>query len=111
MGVATAVPPALHKNTDKVHINHKRMISCRIRSRIWRRDLTYDGTRKGLVAGVALAAATAILLVLGAARSGAVGDRPDGSVRAELPPAAYDRIYAAPGTAGRPLVVIDAGHG
>jgi hypothetical protein len=58
---------------------------------------------------VALVAATAILLVLGAARGAAVGDRPDGSVRVDLPPAASDRIYAAPGTAGRPIVVIDAG--
>ena len=87
------------------------MISWRIRSRIWRRDLAYDWTRKGVVAGVALVAATAILLVLGAARGAAVGDRPDGSVRVDLPPAASDRIYAAPGTAARPIVVIDAGHG
>lgn len=58
-----------------------------------------------------MAASTAILLVLGTARGGAAADRLDGSVRAELPPAASDRIYAAPGTAGRPIVVIDAGHG
>jgi N-acetylmuramoyl-L-alanine amidase len=96
---------------DKVHINHKRVISCLVRSTIWRRELTYDWTRNGVVAGLALVAASAILLVLGAARGGAASDRPDGSVRAELPPAASDRIYAAPGTAGRPIVVIDAGHG
>ena len=74
-------------------------------------DLTYDWTRNGTVAGLALVAATAALLVLGAARSGATSDRQDGSVRVELPPAASDRIYAAPGTADRPIVVIDAGHG
>lgn len=73
--------------------------------------MTYNWTRKDAVAGVVLAASTAILLVLGTARGGAAADRLDGSVRAELPPAASDRIYAAPGTAGRPIVVIDAGHG
>ncbi len=64
-----------------------------------------------MVAGVVVAASTAMMLVLGTARGGAAADRVDGSVRAELPPAASDRIYAAPGTTGRPIVVIDAGHG
>jgi N-acetylmuramoyl-L-alanine amidase len=59
------------------------------------------------MAGAAALAAAALLLVLGGARSGAAAD----SLRMELPPAAADHVYAAPGTAGRPIVVIDAGHG
>jgi len=74
------------------------------------RRLEYDRTKKGAIAGAAVAAAVAILLVLGGARSGAA-DRLGESLSVELPPAAADQIYAAPGTAGRPLVVIDAGHG
>lgn len=61
--------------------------------------------------GAAALAGVALLLVLGGARSGAASDRRSGSLSVELPPAAADRIYAAPGTAGRPIVVIDAGHG
>ena len=58
-----------------------------------------------------LAAAAAVLLVLGAARSGAAVDPRRASLSVELPAAATDRIYAAPGAEGRPLVVLDAGHG
>jgi N-acetylmuramoyl-L-alanine amidase len=72
----------------------------------------YGLTRNGTIAGVAaLVAAVAIVLGFGASRSGAAGDRDAGSLNVELPPAASDRIYAAAGTAGRPLVVLDAGHG
>lgn len=63
------------------------------------------------MAGVGLTAAAALLLVLGGARSGAAADSGQGSVSVELPAVANDHIYAAPGTAGRPIVVIDAGHG
>ena len=58
-----------------------------------------------------LAATSAVLLVLGAARGGAAADPQRASLNVELPAAATDRIYAAPGAAGRPLVVLDAGHG
>src|SRR5262245_53521241 len=58
------------------------------------------------MAGVAVMVGLALLLVVGGARSGAAD-----SLRVELPPAASDHIDAAPGTAGRPIVVIDAGHG
>ena len=65
-----------------------------------------------MIAGAtAIAGAAALLLVLGAARSGAAADRQAGSVNVQLPVAASDHIYAAPGTAGRPIVVIDPGHG
>ena len=68
--------------------------------------------KRGAIAGAAgIAGAAAVLLVLGAARSGATADRPTGSLNVALPAAASDHIDAAPGTAGRPIVVIDAGHG
>jgi N-acetylmuramoyl-L-alanine amidase len=60
---------------------------------------------------VTLVAAASILLFLGAARSGAAADAQHSSLSIALPAAASDRIYAAPGAAGRPLVVLDAGHG
>ena len=63
------------------------------------------------MAGAGLAAAAAMLLVLGGARSGATADGKQGSVSVELPDVGNDHIYAAPGTSGRPIVVIDAGHG
>ena len=63
------------------------------------------------MAGAAAIAGAALLLALGAARSGAAADRQSASLSVALPPAASDRIYAAAGTAGRPIVVIDAGHG
>lgn len=73
--------------------------------------MEHDWTRKGALAGGALVAAVAVLLVLGGARSGAAADRARDTLRFELPAAATDRVYGAPGTAGRPIVVIDAGHG
>jgi N-acetylmuramoyl-L-alanine amidase len=74
-------------------------------------SLKQNWTRKGAIAGAAALAAVVVVLVLGAARGGAVADPPLGSLSVALPPAASDHIYAAPGTAGRPIVVIDAGHG
>lgn len=75
--------------------------------------MTHTWTSRRTITGAAvtLAAAAAILLVLGAARSGAAADPQHASLSVALPAAASDRIYAAPGTAGRPLVVLDAGHG
>src|SRR3954467_14608668 len=65
--------------------------------------------RRGTIAGAALAAAGggAILFVF-ARRSGAA---PQSTLTVNLPPAATDRIYSAPQARGRPIVVIDAGHG
>ena len=75
-------------------------------------SLTLALDRKGVIAGAAaVAGAVVLLLMLGTARSGAAADRQSGSLSVALPRAATDRIYAAPGTAGRPIVVIDAGHG
>ena len=74
--------------------------------------MTHDWTSKGTITGAAATlAAVAVLLVLGAARSGAAADAQHSSLSIALPAAASDRIYAAPGAVGRPLVVLDAGHG
>jgi N-acetylmuramoyl-L-alanine amidase len=62
-------------------------------------------------AAVTLAAAAAVLLLIGAGRSGAASGGDSRGLVVTLPPAAADRIYAAPGAAGRPIVVVDAGHG
>lgn len=65
------------------------------------------GTR-GAIAGatlIALAAGAALLAV--ASRSGA--SQP--SLTVAVPPAVSDRIYGAAQARGRPIVVIDAGHG
>src|SRR5437868_14298561 len=67
-------------------------------------------TRRGAIAGAAVmaAAATAVVLILAGRSSGAAAQA---SLTVNLPPAATDRIYASPAAAGRPIVVIDAGHG
>src|SRR5206468_7376570 len=64
--------------------------------------------RRGAIAGVALTAAAAILFVLVGRGSDAAAQS---SVTVNLPPAAHDRIYASPFARGRPIVVLDAGHG
>ena len=65
--------------------------------------------RRGTIAGAALAAAAiGAILVAFASDSGAASQS---SLTVNLPPAATDRIYAAPQARGRPIVVIDAGHG
>jgi N-acetylmuramoyl-L-alanine amidase len=48
------------------------------------------------------------LLVIGTGRGGAAREA---SLTLALPPATSDRIYAGAAAAGRPIVVIDAGHG
>jgi N-acetylmuramoyl-L-alanine amidase len=65
--------------------------------------------RNGAIAGAAMtiAVAGAVLLAV-AGRSGAA---PQSTVTVNLPPVATDRIYASPMARGRPIVVIDAGHG
>ena len=65
-------------------------------------------------------AAAALLLVLGAGRSAAtsadeqaagIGEARPARLTVALPAAVSQHIYGAPGTAGRPIVVIDPGHG
>jgi N-acetylmuramoyl-L-alanine amidase len=68
------------------------------------------------VAGIALGvgALSALLLAVAsrgvAAAIGLHGPRPS-SLTVTVPPAANDRIYGSPMARGRPIVVIDAGHG
>src|SRR5690348_9983122 len=66
--------------------------------------------RRDAIAGAAVtvAAAAAIVFVLVGRGSDAAAQS---SLTVNLPPAASDRIYAAPVAKGRPIVVIDAGHG
>jgi N-acetylmuramoyl-L-alanine amidase len=64
--------------------------------------------RRGTIAGAALAAVgIGAILFAFASGSGAA----QSSLTVNLPPAATDRIYSAPQARGRPIVVIDAGHG
>jgi N-acetylmuramoyl-L-alanine amidase len=64
------------------------------------------------LAGVAVTtvAAAAIVVAFGASRSGAAAAG-EGQVTVALPAAYSDTIYGAPIARGRPIVVIDAGHG
>jgi N-acetylmuramoyl-L-alanine amidase len=65
--------------------------------------------KRGAMAGVAVAAVAAgALLFAFASRGGAAAQA---SVTMNLPPPVTDQIYAAPQARGRPIVVIDAGHG
>lgn len=64
--------------------------------------------KTGAIAGTALVAGTAgLLLFVSGSGSGAARS----SLTVNLPPPASDRIYAAPEARGRPIVVIDPGHG
>jgi N-acetylmuramoyl-L-alanine amidase len=66
--------------------------------------------RRGALAGAALAAAA--VAALGFALAGRSSDAAaQASLTVNLPPPASDRIYASPVAKGRPIVVIDAGHG
>ena len=56
---------------------------------------------------VAIIAAVAAVLALGSRSS----DAAQSGLTVNLPPPATDRIYASPAARGRPIVVIDAGHG
>jgi N-acetylmuramoyl-L-alanine amidase len=57
---------------------------------------------------VAIAAAAALLLTASSRGSDAAAQS---SLTVNLPPPASDRIYGSPAARGRPIVVIDAGHG
>jgi N-acetylmuramoyl-L-alanine amidase len=75
------------------------------------------------LAGVAVTlvvAAAVLVVVLGAGHSGAAaaGERPallgearQASLTVDLPAAYTDKVYGAPMARGRPIIVIDAGHG
>jgi N-acetylmuramoyl-L-alanine amidase len=64
-------------------------------------------------AAAALLVVAALGIAVASSRSGAASaDAPgQGTLTLDLPPPANDRIYGAPTAQGRPIVVIDAGHG
>lgn len=66
-----------------------------------------QGRRVAGAAIVALTVAGGVVLAL----AGRSGEAAGTSLTVNLPPAATDRIYASPVARGRPIVVIDAGHG
>ena len=77
--------------------------------------MTWLGMRNGVGKGGAIAgvvvtavAAAGIVFALVGRSSGAAAQA---SLTVNLPPPASDRIYASPFARGRPIVVIDAGHG
>jgi N-acetylmuramoyl-L-alanine amidase len=65
--------------------------------------------KRGAIAGAAVTvlAAGAILFAF----SGRSGATPESSLTVNLPPPVTDTIYGAPEARGRPIVVIDPGHG
>jgi N-acetylmuramoyl-L-alanine amidase len=65
--------------------------------------------QRAIGGGVACAVAAVAALLGGASRS--TDAAAQASLTVNLPPAANDRIYASPLARGRPIVVIDAGHG
>jgi N-acetylmuramoyl-L-alanine amidase len=64
----------------------------------------------GAIGGAAIAIAAVIAVVLAAGGRGSDAAA-QSSLTVNLPPAANDRIYASPAARGRPIVVIDPGHG
>lgn len=62
---------------------------------------------KRVIGGAVAAVAVVGLALVLAPRSGAA----QASLTVNLPPPASDRVYGAPEARGRPIVVIDAGHG
>src|SRR3954447_20775955 len=71
----------------------------------------HNGVGKGgAIAGVAVtivAAAVIVFALIGRSSNAAA----QASLTVNLPPPASDRIYASPIAKGRPIVVVDAGHG
>jgi len=77
--------------------------------------------REKILAGATLIAAVVALFVLtGSGRGGAaavddapalVGEARQASLTVGMPVATDDRVYGRPSAAGRPIIVIDAGHG
>src|SRR5436305_6560786 len=80
---------------------------------LWVQSLGGTMTRaakRGAIAGVAVAAiaVAAVLFAVGGRSTNAAAQS---GLTVNLPPAASDHIYASPAARGRPVVVIDAGHG
>ena len=76
----------------------------------WHREMTGGVARNGAIAGaLATALAVAGFAYFVAARG--TDAAAHSGLTVDLPPAVTDHIYAAPVATGRPIVVIDAGHG
>jgi N-acetylmuramoyl-L-alanine amidase len=72
------------------------------------RITTAAGKRSALAGAVVTAAAAGAILFALAGRSGAAAES---TLTVAVPPPVTDTIYGAPEARGRPIVVIDAGHG
>ena len=82
----------------------------RLGSMTWLGTMNKQVAQRGAIAGAALTAVGACALVFAlASRSSDAAAQ--ASLTVNLPPAANVRIYASPIARGRPIVVIDAGHG
>src|SRR3954465_14460162 len=66
--------------------------------------------RTGAIAGAAVTLVTAGAIVFALVGRGSDASA-QSSLTVNLPPPASDRVYASPVARGRPIVVIDAGHG
>jgi len=66
--------------------------------------------KRGAIAGAAVAAIAVAAIVFAVGGRGTNAAAQSG-LTVNLPPPASDRIYASPAARGRPIVVIDAGHG
>jgi N-acetylmuramoyl-L-alanine amidase len=76
----------------------------------WLRVMIEGRAKRGAIAGAAVTAAAAVALVVLLIGRGSDAAA-QASLTVNLPPPATDRIYASPIARGRPIVVIDAGHG
>lgn len=77
---------------------------------VWQGRVATGFGQNRTFAGAALAAVTVAAGVV-LALSGRSGAAAGTSLTVNLPPPASDRIYSSPVARGRPIVVIDAGHG
>jgi N-acetylmuramoyl-L-alanine amidase len=66
--------------------------------------------KRGALAGVALTVVASLAIIFALLGRGSDASA-QSSVTVNLPPPANDHIYASPVAKGRPIVVIDAGHG
>ena len=73
-------------------------------------QLDRNSHKRGAIAGAVVTAVAAALFLFVIAGRGSDASA-QSSLTVALPPAAHDRIYASPIARGRPIVVIDAGHG
>ncbi|MGH6783582.1 MAG: N-acetylmuramoyl-L-alanine amidase, partial [Sphingomicrobium sp.] len=66
--------------------------------------------RRKQAIGIALAGG-GVCLAVAALAAGLAAASASAGVTLRLPPVAHDKVYGAPTARGRPIVVIDAGHG